>query len=223
MEAPKVGDADRENSSSSDSDSDSEEAAAEKKARERREEIRKLKLELAGKNEQAEEEERERKKKGREVGGLEAMHDKYAHLKRTKGQKSANVMDKLKLFTNKLRAQSSGQHVSANSDSEEDKPARKKKKKTAEEERLGTQDVAPELGTFASMWDEGDEEVDADWCSGELKFAVDSTRAYALDQARAKKSLEVFDPLTQGDNKGKFNLEDERQRRNARMKPSIGR
>ena len=40
------------------------------------------------------------------------------------------------------------------------------------------------------------EDEDDDWLAGGgLKFQVDSSRAYLLDEERAKKNLDIFDPL----------------------------
>merc|ERR1711988_1847004 len=66
-------------------------------------------------------------------------------------------------------------------------PEKKAKKKVETE---------PEEGTFAAIWNEGDEEADEDWLStAGLKFHVSADKAFKLDRDRARDTLEIFDPL----------------------------
>jgi len=56
-------------------------------------------------------------------------------------------------------------------------------------------------GTFAALWQEGDEAADEDWLNGNgLKFHVSADKAFKLDRDRAEKTLEIFDPLARQGN-----------------------
>eukprot|EP01069_Polyplicarium_translucidae_P009174 Polyplicarium_translucidae@DN3295_c0_g1_i11.p2 len=72
-------------------------------------------------------------------------------------------------------------------------------------------------GLLDSMEHDLDSEAGSDWLGGSgMQFAVDSTRAYEIDDS---KSLEVIDPLLSVP--AKIRAEEERKKRNQRLKPSL--
>lgn len=71
----------------------------------------------------------------------------------------------------------------------------------AEDESAPTEEskvsgVKPEEGTFASIWQEGDEASTSDWLAGSgLKFHVTADKAFEMQSRKAKEQFELFDPL----------------------------
>lgn len=58
-----------------------------------------------------------------------------------------------------------------------------------------------EHGTFASIWQEGDEEGAEDWLAGGgLSFHVSADRAFQLESQKGREQLEIFDPLAASGN-----------------------
>jgi len=79
-----------------------------------------------------------------------------------------------------------------------------------------------EEGTFAAIWQEGDEDGEEDWLGGDgLKFHVSADKAFKLESLKARDNLEIFDPLAA---KGNAEiLAHARKRRSDQMKPSLRR
>ncbi|KAF4664927.1 Peptidyl-prolyl isomerase cwc27 [Perkinsus chesapeaki] len=106
-----------------------------------------------------------------------------------------------------------------------------------------TGEVTAEPGTLAetmqfafgedtgALGADGDAFGDADWLRGRetaskekgLKFAIDSTRAYQLDEERAQKVLEVYDPLDPNAGPPKERREENRSKRPRRDEREEGR
>jgi len=100
---------------------------------------------------------------------------------------------------------------------------------TAEEEAQeapSTQQAAAapekEQGTFAAIWDEGDEEGDRDWLAGAgLKFHVSADKAFRMEFLKGREQLAIFDPLAAKGNSEA--LAEERKRRSEQMRPTLRR
>merc|ERR1712203_1349696 len=73
-----------------------------------------------------------------------------------------------------------------------------------------------EQGTFAAIWQEGEEEIDTDWLDGGgLKFHVSADKAFKPIYDKSKQNLEIFDPLAAKGNDEV--LAEERKKRAAGM------
>lgn len=173
-----------------DSEDESEDDVALEKSQKRQQEILKLKKEIVGMSSgsgaQGE------GAKGNNKSALEELRSSYVshgHVKpvgKEGRRREADVVQgKLSDFMSRLRK------VSSSKDSDDAR---------AEEKSGGKADTkkvsAPEEGTFAAIWQEGEEEGDEDWLDGGgLKFHVSGDKAFKLASDREGKRLEIFDPL----------------------------
>lgn len=138
---------------------------------------------------------KKKEKEVKKVSELRARNEQYAQLRRGKkgerlkdgaAKKNAGaVIDSLSGFSKRLREirrEPQRNEEDGKDDIDKGKDVPKEK---------------PEEGTFAEIIDgyEDDDDDLGDWCSGGLKFHVSADKAYHLDQARAKHTLETFDPM----------------------------
>merc|ERR1712032_1180144 len=121
-------------------------------------------------------------------------------------QEAENVAEAMRSFQDRVRVA-----VEASNAADIDKQAKDAVKANKAEE-----------GTFAAIWQEGDEEGDEDWLGGGgLKFHVSADKAFKLESLKARENLEIFDPLAA---KGNAEiLAHARKRRSDQMKPSLRR
>merc|ERR1712232_305868 len=83
-------------------------------------------------------------------------------------------------------------------------------------------DEKKEEGTFAAIWEEGDDEADADWLSGAgLKFHASGDKAFKMAAMKARENLEIFDPLASTGNSEL--IADARKKRSEQLRPASKR
>lgn len=145
-----------------------------------------------------------------------------------KKAEAEDMMSKLKAFQEKIRkGLPAGGDDAAESNTAPAKEAHRDKKpdKKAEkmpEKKPEKQKQKAEEGTFASIWEEGDDEVDKDWLLGDgLKFHVSADKAFKLKSDKDRARLEIFDPLAARGNDEM--LAEERKKRSEQMRPQMRR
>lgn len=195
------------------SEDDSEDDVALEKSQKRQQEILKLKKEISSMS--AGGDGADVSKKMKKLSALEERRSKYKSYGRVKPEgkegrrKEADVVSsKLSDFMSRLRK------VTAPSASAES-PEAKKTEKSEDKKGKGSE---PEEGTFAAIWQEGEEEGDEDWLvGGGLKFHASGDKAFKLASDRQGKALEIFDPLAAKGNDEL--LAEERKKRAKQMQP----
>mmetsp|Transcript_37843 Transcript_37843/g.87885 ORF Transcript_37843/g.87885 Transcript_37843/m.87885 type:complete len:508 (+) Transcript_37843:13-1536(+) len=198
------------NSEASDASDDQEDdggVVQQEKASKRQATIAMLKRDIAGLSSGAVPETLVTKRKARTA--LEELRQGYETrglAKVLKGEEKRKnnelVQGKIKCFAERVRA------VAAATGEAEEKPDEKNKGSEKED------------GTFAAIWDEGDEESTADWLSGTgLKFHTSSDKAFKLESLKARENLEIFDPLAAKGNDEV--LAEVRKRRSEQMRPTL--
>lgn len=177
--------------SSSDEDSADDNVATQKSSK-RAAEIAKLKRDIAGMA--GGEEKTEKKKKAKSY--LQQQREGYttrarnkAETRTAKKKEAEEMMNKLKKFQDRVRDLTKGD--AGDDDAEKDRAMKATGPKPKAEE-----------GTFAAIWQEGDDEIDGDWLDGHgLKFQASADKAFKLRTDKEKSRLEIFDPLAAAGNK----------------------
>lgn len=203
------GEASQDDSESDEDDSDGPGTnTAKQKSNSRKEAINRLKREIANVGVEAEENPRKKQRAGSALEELRSGFQARAPRERAVGKEGkrqeADVISRtLKDFRSRVQALTVEATLGDSAEKDEGSPKKQKEKKVKKDkdkkekpkDKQGKADE-PEDGTFAAIWNEGDEEADTDWLSGGgLKFHVTADKAFKLDRDRARSTLEIFDPL----------------------------
>merc|ERR1711953_81639 len=106
-------------------------------------------------------------------------------------------------------------------DKKEKKEKKEKKGKGDDDDlddRKALANVRGEEGTFAAVWQEGEEESDKNWLGGAgLKFHASGDKAFKMAAMKARENLEIFDPLASTGNSEI--IADARKKRSEQLRP----
>lgn len=128
-------------------------------------------------------------------------------------QDQTSTTDRLGDFRDRLRGKLTGADEDAKDGGAAPRQAAKR-----EVQQQAPLKVEPEEGTFAAIWEEGEEELDKDWLNGGgLNFHTSADKAFKLQADKARETLEIFDPLAAGGNHEL--LADIQKRRSEQMQP----